>query len=409
MALASPFFRSLDLASRGVRWIQPSAPVAHPLDGRPAVIVERTVDATAARLGQDGAAWRRMFGWLVEDSEKLLPAFLSPLIRFPRHPVAMARFGLQGLLPATTLAKTYFRTTEARAVFGGLAAHSVYRLDRPPTAAFGLVFGMTAQSLGWPIVAGGSERLIDALVAELQSLGGRIVTGRRVSSLGDVPARTTLLDTSPRSVAEIACEALSARAVAALRRHRYGPGVCKVDWALSGPVPWTDPEVTRAGTVHVGGTLDELSASEAEVVAGRHADKPFVLFVQPSRFDRSRAPNGLESAWGYCHVPRGSTVDASAVIEAQIERFAPGFRDLILTRHVRTAADMERYDENYVGGDINVGATDLRGLFLRPRATLSPYRLPAEGLYLCSSAAPPGGGVHGMCGWHAARAALRGS
>jgi phytoene dehydrogenase-like protein len=408
MALASPFFQSLDLAGRGVRWIQPGAPLAHPLDGRPAVIVERTVEATAARLGQDGAAWRRLFGPIVADATRILPAIMSPLLRIPRHPIAMARFGLPGLLPATTLAKASFRTTEARAVFGGLAAHSIYRLDRPPTAAFGLVFGLTAQSVGWPIVAGGSERLVDALVAELTALGGRVISGQRVASLDDVPARTTMLDVSPRTAADIAGARLPGSFVTALRRHRYGPGVCKVDWALSGPVPWRDPEVTRAATVHLAGTLDELRRSEDEVAAGRHAERPFVLFVQPSRFDRSRAPDGIEVAWAYCHVPNDSPVDATPAIEAQVERFAPGFRELILARHVRTAVEMERYDENYVGGDINVGLANLRGVFFRPRPTLSPYAMPTDGLYLCSSATPPGGGVHGMCGWHAARAALAG-
>jgi phytoene dehydrogenase-like protein len=409
MALASPFFRSVDLAARGVRWIHPGAPLAHPLDGRPAAVLERTVEATADRLGQDGPAWQRVFGPLVDDADKLLPSLLGPIIRFPRHPIALARFGLPGLLPATTFARAAFRTREARALFGGLAAHSIYRLDRPPTAAFGLVFGLVAQSLGWPIVEGGSGRLVDALVAELTALGGRVLTDRRIASLAEVPARTTLLDLAPRGVANVAGDQLPSSAVNGLRGFRYGPGVCKVDWALSGPVPWTDPEVTRAGTVHLGGTLDELARGEAEVQAGRHAERPFVLFVQPSRFDRSRAPAGVEVGWAYCHVPRGSTVDASATIEAQVERFAPGFRDLIVARHVRTAADLERYDENYVGGDINVGLADLRGVLFRPRAALDPYRLPGEGLFLCSSATPPGGGVHGMCGWHAANSALRGS
>ncbi len=407
LGIASPFFRSIDLQARGVRWIQPGAPLAHPLDGRPAVIVERTVEATAERLGQDGAAWRRLFGPLVTDVEELLPAILGPVLRIPRHPIALARFGLPALLPATTLARAAFRTREARAVFGGIAAHSMVRLDRPPTASFALVLGMLAQSLGWPIVEGGSGRLAEALVAELTSLGGRVVTGRRIASLSECPASTTVLDLSPRGVADVAGDRLPSSAVDALRRFRYGPGVCKVDWALSGPVPWTDPEVTRAGTVHLGGTLDEVARAEAEVHAGRHPERPFVLFVQPSRFDPSRAPAGIEVAWAYCHVPGGSTIDARAAIEAQVERFAPGFRDLILARHVRTAAEMEQYDENYVGGDINVGLADLRGVFFRPRATLDPYRLPGEGLFLCSSATPPGGGVHGMCGWHAANSALR--
>jgi phytoene dehydrogenase-like protein len=407
MALASPFFRSIDLAARGVRWIQPSAPLAHPLDGRPAVILEQNVEATAERLGQDGKAWRRVFGPLVRDLEKLMPSLLAPVFRVPRHPIALARFGLPALLPATTFARAAFRTGEARALFGGLAAHAIYRLDRPPTAAFGLVFGLVGQSLGWPIVEGGSNRLVDALVAELQALGGRVVTGQRIGSLRDVPARTTVLDLAPRGVADVAAGQLPAAAINRLRRFRYGPGVCKVDWALSGPVPWSDPDVARAATVHLGGSLDELARSEAEVGGGRHAERPFVLFVQPSRFDRTRAPAGTEVGWAYCHVPHGSTVDASAAIEAQVERFAPGFRDLIVARHVRTAADIERYDENYVGGDIGVGLTDLRGVFFRPRAALDPYRLPGEGLFVCSSATPPGGGVHGMCGWHAAQSALR--
>ncbi len=370
-------------------------------------MVERSVAVTAAGLGRDRRRWTRIFGPLAADLERLLPMLLGPLLRVPRYPVALARFGLPALLPATRLARAAFETPAARAVFGGLAGHSMLRLDRSPSAAVGLVLGLLAQTVGWPIVRGGSGRLAAALVAELRDRGGELVTGRRIESLAELPpARAVLLDLTPRQALRVAGERLGRWERTAFRRYRYGPGVFKVDWALDGPIPWSAPEVERAGTVHLGGRLEEIAAAEAEVARGRHPERPFVILVQPSRFDPSRAPAGRHTAWAYCHVPNGSTVDMTAAIEAQVERFAPGFRERILARHTIDAAGMERHDGNYVGGDINGGLASLPQLLFRPLPSPDPYHV-GPGLYLCSSSTPPGGGVHGMCGRHAARSALR--
>jgi phytoene dehydrogenase-like protein len=318
----------------------------------------------------------------------------------------MARFGLEGLLPATVLARG-FRTEEARALLAGVAAHPMLPLTSPVTGGFGLTLMMIGHAVGWPVVEGGSGRLVDALVAELTSLGGKVETGRWVSSLGAIPpARAVLLDVTPRQFVAIAGGSIPARQRRALARFRYGPGVCKVDWALSGPVPWQAAPCREAGTVHLGGTFAEVARSEADVNAGRHPERPYCLVAQPGVVDPARAPAGRHTLWGYCHVPSGSAVDMSGRIEAQIERFAPGFRDLILARSVRTAVDMERYNPNYVGGDINGGAGTLRRTLLGPTPRWNPYRTPLPGVYLCSSSTPPGGGVHGMCGAGAARTAL---
>ncbi|HWP62537.1 MAG TPA: NAD(P)/FAD-dependent oxidoreductase [Candidatus Binatia bacterium] len=406
-AAASPFFRSVDWARRGVVWLQPEAPFAHPLDDGTAVVAGPSVEATAARLGPDRRRWRRVFGPLAGDLERLLPALLGPLLRIPRHPLALARFGLPALLPATRFARAAFETPAARAAFAGLAAHSMLRLDRAASAAFGLVLGTLAQSVGWPIARGGSGTVAAALAEELATLGGELWTGQRVDGLDALPpARAVLLDVSPREALRIAGSRLRGWERGWLGRYRYGPGVFKIDWALDGPVPWAAPGVETAGTVHLGGRLEEIAAAEAAVAAGRHPERPFVILVQPSRLDPSRAPAGRHTAWAYCHVPNGSPVDMTRAIEAQVERFAPGFRDRILARHTIDAAGMERYDGNYVGGDIGCGLVDLRQLLVRPLPALDPYRL-GPGLYLCSSATPPGPGVHGMCGWHAARSALR--
>jgi phytoene dehydrogenase-like protein len=408
LGIGSPFFRSLDLARHGLAWVHPEAPVAHMLSPDRAVILERSVDETAARLGRDGPAWRRLFGPLVHDVDRLLPSLLGPVVRPPRHPVALARFGLPALLPATGLARVSFREPAARALFAGLAAHSMVALGRPLTGSFGLVLGMLAHAVGWPFARGGSGRIADALVTEARELGVEIVTGSRVESLADLPpARAVLLDVTPRQVVAIGGDRLPAGYVRSLSRFRYGPGVFKVDWALDGPIPWGDPAAARAGTVHVGGTMGDVAASEAAVAAGRIADRPFVLVVQASRFDPSRAPAGRHTAWAYCHVPNGSVVDMTGAIEAQLERFAPGFRDLILARATKNSAELESYDANYVGGDVNGGIQDWRQLVFRPDVRWDPYRTPVDGLYLCSSSTPPGGGVHGMCGSLAARSALR--
>ncbi len=408
LALASPFFRTLDLAARGVTFIQPDAPFAQPLDGGRAVVLERSVQATADGLGDhDGRAWRRLFGGLVEAAQALGRELLRPVVHAPRHPLLLARFGLPALLPARALACRAFRDEPARALFGGVAAHAMLDLDRPLSASFGLVLTTYGHAVGWPMVAGGAQAVADALAGEFRSLGGEIVTDHHVRSLDEVPpSRAVLLDVTPRDLVAIAGDRLSPFTRRRAERFRYGAGVFKIDWALDGAVPWAADGARRAATVHLGGTLDEVAASEAAVAAGRHPDRPYVLFVQYDRWDPSRAPSGKATAWAYCHVPSNSTVDMMSRIEAQVERFAPGFRDRILARSTRNAAEMEAYDPNYVGGDINAGIQDVRQLIVRPWPTRDPYRV-ASGLYLCSSSTPPGAGVHGMCGYWAARSALR--
>jgi phytoene dehydrogenase-like protein len=407
LAGASPFFAGADLPAYGVRLLTPKVAFAHPLDGGRAGAVAGSVDETAAALGPDGRAYRRLLEPLVRDVPLTLPDILAPLGRsLPGHPLAMARFGLEGLLPASVLARR-LRGEKARALLAGAAAHSMRPLSAPLTSAFGLLFLMIAHSVGWPLVEGGSARIVDALVTELTSLGGRVETGRWVQTLDSLPpARAVLFDVTPRQFVGLAGGRFSAGQRRALERFRYGPGVCKVDWALSGPVPWQAPACREAGTVHVCGTFGEVAQSEADVAAGRHPERPFCLVAQPCVVDPSRAPDGKHTLWGYCHVPPDSTVDMTGRIEAQIERFAPGFRDLILAKSVRTAADMERYNPNYVGGDIGGGAGTLRQTVFRPTPRWNPYRTGLPGVYLCSASTPPGGGVHGMCGAWAARTAL---
>jgi phytoene dehydrogenase-like protein len=406
LAAASPFFRAAGLADRGVRLLTPAVAFAHPLDGGRAAAVTGTVGDTAAGLGPDAGAYRRLLGPLVRHADSIVPAVLAPLRSVPPHPVAVAGFGLRGLLPAALLARR-FETPEARALLAGVAAHSIQPLSAPVTGGFGLLLTMLAHTPGWPVVEGGSARLIDAMVAELTSLGGSVVTGTRVRRLADLPpARTILLDVSPRQLPELAGGRLPGRYGRALQNFTYGPGVCKVDWALSGPVPWAAPVCRDTATVHLGGTFEEVAASEAEVAAGRHAERPYCIITQPGVVDPSRAPEPWQTLWGYCHVPAGSTVDMTARIEAQVERFAPGFGDLVLARRVRTAAQQEEHNPNYVGGDINGGAGTLRQTVFRPTARWNSYRTPLPGVYLCSSSTAPGGGVHGMCGAFAARTAL---
>jgi phytoene dehydrogenase-like protein len=409
LGVASPFFRSVPLAAHGVDWIHPTSPLAHPLDDGTAVVLERSLEATAAGLGADGPAWRRLFGPLVAAAEVLVEGTLAPL-RLPRHPVPMARFGLGALRSASGLARSSFAGERARALFAGCAAHSMLPLTSAATASFGLVLCMLGHAVGWPLPRGGSQRIADALASYLASLGGDIETRRPVASLAELPpARSTLLDVTPRQLLALAGDRLRGRYLGALERYRYGPGVLKVDYALSGPVPWRAPGCSRAATVHLGGTIEEIEAAEAEVARGGHPDRPFVLVAQQSLFDGSRAPAGRHTLWTYTHVPNGSRVDMTEQIESQLERFAPGFRERVLERSVLGPADLEARNPNYVGGDINGGSADLRQLFARPVARPVPYRTPLDGVYLCSSSTPPGGGVHGMCGYHAARAALRAS
>jgi len=406
LLIASPFFREIDLEALGVRLCTPEVAFAHPLDGGRAAAVVSSVDETAESLGRDAATYRRLLNPLVRDIDKILPAVLAPLRSVPSHPVAMARFGINGLLPAERIAGR-FKTDQGRAILAGAAAHSMLPLSAPLTGSFGLLFTMVAHALGWPVVAGGSEHIVGALCAELESLGGRVTTGRWVGSLDELPeAKAVMLDVSPRQFLDLAGTRLSARSRRPLERFRYGPGVCKVDWALAGPVPWEASACRKAGTVHVCGTFEEVARSEAEVTAGGHPERPFCLIAQPGVMDPSRAPEGHQTLWGYCHVPSGSTTDMTGAIEDQIERFAPGFKELILARSTITAVDMEAHNPNYVGGDINGGISNLRQTLLRPTARWNPYRTALKGVYLCSASTPPGGGVHGMCGFGAARAAL---
>ena len=405
LARGSPFFRTLPLAEHGLEWIDPEAPLAHPFDDGSAVVLERSLDATAAGLGADGGAYRSLMAPLVSGWDRLTPELLGPP-RLPRHPVALARFGLRALRSARSLAESLFRGERARALFAGLAAHSILPLERLGSAAFGLVLGGSAHAVGWPVPRGGAQRIADALVSYLRSLGGEVLTSARVGSLAELPpSRAVLCDVTPRQLLRLAGDRLPPGYRRRLERYRYGPAAHKLDWALDGPIPWKAPECARAGTVHLGATLGEVADSERAAWKGSCSERPFVLLAQPSVFDPTRAPSGKHTAWAYCHVPNGSAVPMADTIERQVERFAPGFRSRILARSVLAPADLERHNSNLVGGDIAGGVADLRQLLLRP--TFGLYRTPVRGLYLCSSSTPPGGGVHGMCGYHAARAALK--
>jgi phytoene dehydrogenase-like protein len=411
LGAASPFFAGLPLADHGLAWCHPEAPAAHPLPDGSAAVLERSLDDTADGLGaNDARAWRRLIGPLVEGWDDLADAVLAPLVRPPRHPVLLARFGLRAALPATLLARRVFDGEAARGLFAGLAAHAILDLHAPLTSSFGLTFAATAHAVGWPAARGGSQRIADALVSYLRSMGGQVVTGQRVASLADLPpARAVLFDLTPRQILAIAGDRMPAGYRRRLTRYRYGPGSFKLDYALDGPVPWRAAGCARAAAVHLGGTLAEVAAAERDVARGRHPDRPYVLCAQPSLFDTGRAPAGKHTFWAYCHVPHGSTVDMTSAVEDQIERFAPGFRDRVLARHVMFPADLERHNANEVGGDVAGGSHGGLQLVGRPVLSPHPYTLPIEGMdaYLCSSSTPPGAGVHGMCGWWAAQTALR--
>jgi phytoene dehydrogenase-like protein len=407
LALASPFFSRQPLAEHGLELVHPEAPLAHPLDDGAAVILERSVEQTAIGLGPDADAYRSLMEPLVDDADALMREVLGPL-RPPRHPLLLARFGLRGLRSAVGLARSQFEGERARALLCGLSAHSMLSLRAPASAAFGLVLGISAHAYGWPVARGGSQRLTEALLGRLRDLGGSLQTGRWVRSLHELDGvRPVLADVGPRALRSLAGQRLEGRYGRGLARFRYGPGVFKLDWALDGPIPWRAEEVRRAGTVHLGGTLEELAASEHAVNSGLEPERPYVLLVQPTLFEPTRAPHGKHVAWAYCHVPNGSTRDMTGPIEAQVERFAPGFRDLVLKRSAVGPAEVEARNPNFVGGDINGGAQDLRQLFTRPVARPIPYSTPLDGVYICSSSTPPGGGVHGMCGYWGARVALR--
>ena len=407
LGYASPFFKALPLEEHGLEWVHPPAPLAHPFDDGTAAVLERSVEETAAALGPDARAYERLMRGIAEDTDKIAAYFVgSP--RLIRHPLALATSGLRALRSARNLAENVFEGERARGLFAGNAAHSFLPLGKSPSAMFGLLLGTLGHAFGWPFPKGGSQRIADALASYLRSLGGEIFTGFRVRSVDEVPhTRTVLFDVTPRQLLDIAGEHFTERYQNALKSYRYGPGVCKVDFALDGPIPWKAEECLRAGTVHLGGTLDEISAGEAAVWRNEHPERPFVLLAQQSLFDPTRAPNDKHTVWAYCHVPNGSTFDMSGRIESQIERFAPGFRDRILAKNAMGPADLERINANLVGGDINGGVMDLRQLFTRPMPRPNPYSTPAKGLFICSSSTPPGGGVHGMCGYLAARAALR--
>jgi phytoene dehydrogenase-like protein len=407
LGMGSPFFRTLPLEQHGLRWIFPTVPAAHPLPDDTAVILNQSIDLTANNLGEDASSYRRLMTPLVQDWPKLGREFLGPL-RFPRHPLAMTRFGLRAIQPVNMLAHLAFRGERARALFAGLGAHSIMSLYHSPTAAFGLMLGILAHAVGWPLPEGGSQNLANALASYLRSLGGEIVTDAPVESLGALPpARAILLDITVAQFLRLGGDKLPSLYRSLLSRYRYGPGVFKVDYALDGPIPWKARECLGAGTVHVGGTLKEIAQAEHAVWKGKNPDRPFVMVAQQSLFDSTRAPQGKHTAWMYCHVPNGSTEDVTAHIEGQIERFAPGFRDRILAKSTISPAGFEQYNPNYVGGDINGGVQDLLQLFTRPTFQTNPYATPLKGVYLCSSSTPPGGGVHGMCGFYAARAAIR--
>ena len=402
MAVISPFFKSLNL---DVEWIEPRYAIAHPLDDGRAAILERSLDATSAGLGSDARAWHDLFAPLLGDT--LFQEILRPMRPFTRHPILLARFGFEALRSAFGVARR-FRQDPARALLAGCAAHAVRPLESAGTGAFALTFALSGHLTGWPSPKHGSQRIVDSLAAKLRSLGGEIRVSTPVRSMRDIPeSRVVIFDVTPRQLAAIAGDALPERYLRKLRRYKYGPGVFKVDFALNGPIPWRAAECAGAATVHLGGTLEEIARHEAEIWRGLNGDRPFVLLAQQSLFDPTRAPAGKHTAWAYCHVPNGSSDDMTERIEQQIERFAPGFRDRILARHTLNAAQLESYNGNLVGGDVGGGAYTLLQTVARPFPKLNPYSTPNPRLFLGSSSTPPGGGVHGLCGYFAARAALK--
>ncbi len=406
-AAASPFFREISVHLEGLDWIRPELPLAHPLDQGGAVLLHPSIDATARGLGQDRAAYDRTMKPLLDRWEDLTAEFLRPLLHLPRNPLLLGRFGFQAMRSARGFVRGEFRHEPAQALFAGLAAHSFLPLEQPPSAAFGLVLALMGHAVHWPMPKGGAQQIANALATFLRSLGGKIQTNHPVEDLDQLPrCRAILLDVSPRQFLRMAKGRLPPRYALALERFRYGPGVFKVDYALAAPIPWRAPQCALAGTVHVGGTFAEIAQAERDTTNDRHPERPFVLVAQHSLFDTTRAPSGRHTAWAYCHVPNGSAMDMTERIEAQIERFAPGFHERILARHITSPAQFEANNRNLIGGDINGGLASLRQLVARPVMSVSPYRTPIKGTYLCSASTPPGGGVHGMSGYHAARMAL---
>jgi phytoene dehydrogenase-like protein len=408
LGIGSPFFRTLRLERYGLHWVHPQIPLAHPLERDAAAVLYRSTKETAAACGADESIYQNLMGPLVDGVENLSAEILQPLLHWPRHPVQLMRFGQLAVQSTARLIEKKFKDPRTRALFAGLAAHSFLPLESRPSAAFGLVLGLLAHAVGWPMARGGSQRIADALAAHLRYLGGEIQTGFRVEHVDQLPlARATLFDLTPLQLLLLLDEKVPSSYNRRLGRYRYGPGVFKIDYALNAAIPWRNEFCSRAGTLHIGGTFEEIAASEREVSQGKIPERPFVLLAQPTLVDSSRAPVGKQIAWAYCHVPNGSTFDMAERIEKQIERFAPGFRDCILARHTMNCEQMETKNANLVGGDINGGSADLRQLLARPIFSPTPYRIPVPGYYLCSSSTPPGGGVHGMCGFYAAEAALR--
>ena len=404
MAVSSSFFQSIDLSTYGLEWIHPEAPLAHPLDHLPAAMLFRDTEETAHTLGKDGVVWKRWMDTWIPRWKGLCSDALAPL-SIPKHPFWMAEFGISAFQPATMFAARNFRSAPAHALFGGLAGHSVLPLDMAPSSAIGIMLGIAGHAVGWPFPKGGSQSIPNALANYLRSLGGIIQTGVRITDIEQLPKKGPLLfETAPINLAEIAGDELPTAFRKKLTTYRHGPGACKVDYALREPIPWADPNVKKAGTVHLGGTIEEIAKSERDCWEGIHSASPYVLVAQQSLFDETRAPKGKHTGWAYCHVPSGSTIDMTDVIENQIERFAPGFKEIIIARHTTTAANFEIYNPNYIGGDVNGGMPTIDQLFTRP--TWRTYRTPNKRIYLCSAATPPGGGIHGMCGHFAAEAVL---
>jgi phytoene dehydrogenase-like protein len=410
LGLGSPFLRTLPLEKHGLEWVQPDIPLAHPFDDAPPALLHRSIEETAETLGSDSRRYKKLIAPLTPDWDELCAALLNPL-KMARYPFGLARFGLPALLSSRSLTDFAFEGGRAKAFISGLAAHSFLPLDKPITAAYGLVLAITGHAVGWPVARGGSQSIADALVSYIRSAGGEVVVDALVRDVDELPeAKVVLCDVAPLRFAEIAKRTLPEAYRRKLLAYRYGPATFKIDWAIDGPVPWKDAECARAGTVHLGPTRADIVNSERSIWQGAVSQAPFVLVAQQSLFDRTRIPEdrpNVQALWAYCHVPSGYTVDCTEIIEAQIERFAPGFRDRILARHTYSPAEFERYNANYVGGDINGGVLDFAQLIARPVLRTIPYATPVPGLYLCSASTPPGGGVHGMCGYYAALAALR--
>jgi phytoene dehydrogenase-like protein len=407
LGVASPVFRQMNLADHGLAWVFPPVELAHPFDDGSVALLKRSIAETGESLGADADAWSKVMQPLADNSDLILDALLNPL-KAARRPIVMAGFGLHAIRSAKGVVNALFEEQHARGLFGGIAAHSFLRLDQMPSASLGVMLGLLGHAVGWPMPRGGSQKIPDAMAAHFRSLGGEIVAGQPVESIDDLPAADAVLfDVTPRQLIDITGHRFPDGYRRRLSRFRYGPGTFKMDFALDGPIPWTAPGCSQAGTVHLGATFEEIADAEYSVLQGNHPDRPFVLLAQQSLFDETRAPEGKHTVWAYCHVPNGSTVDMTGQIERQIERFAPGFRDRILAKTVMAPAALERYNANYVGGDITGGFLDLRQLFTRPVVRIPPYTTPDKRIYICSSSTPPGGGVHGICGFHAARSALR--